>query len=264
MYMYRVMKGIIFILAITFTLFGLYKYLESESFVNQPTKGIQFLSARDTAAFLTADPDFYFANLTPTDLYARKQKVSSAYKDAAAGSAIDFTEDQKIRFAAAARKADEFFAQLFIKGVNCARIVEIPWVFAITSGKIYEDGLPHTRAGIIFVSDTIDETPDALLRVLVHEKVHLYTRLYPQEISYYLESNGYSKWKLRTGVPRIRANPDLDAWIYMDSFTGKPMVAYYVSDKPTSIDDIENENPAGEHPFEILAYSIDAKVASQK
>lgn len=247
--------------AIAFILSALYFYLRKESFVNVPEKSIQFLSANETYSFLIEDPDFYIANLSPTDLYARKVKLAADYKHRAANSAISFTQDQMLRFSDAAVKADKFFSSLYIKGVDCAKIATIPWCIAMTQGSIYEGGLPHTRAGTIFVSSDIDETPESLLRVLVHEKVHIYTRLYPEEIAYYLESNGYIKWKQRMGVPRIRSNPDLDAWIYIEPKSESPMVAYYSSDRPKAIGDIVLSHPSAEHPFELLAYFIEAKLS---
>ena len=73
----------------------------------------------------------------------------------------------------------------------------------------------------------------------------------------YLESNGYIKWKQRLGVPRIRANPDLNGWIYIDPKSESPMMALYTSDKPSGISDITLSNPTFEHPYELLAYNME-------
>ena len=42
----------------------------------------------------------------------------------------------------------------------------------------YENGLPHTRSNIIFLSDKMipeTETPD-FINTLIHEKIHVYQR----------------------------------------------------------------------------------------
>jgi len=249
-----------FLVLIAIILFLLYKYLDTENFINQPKKNVNFLSIQETQEFLDSDPDFYIANLSPTDLYARQSKTSSDYKTKAVSSAAEIPDPLKLKISKAVQAANKFFSKLQIKGIECSKINDIPWIIAYTSGNAYEDGLPHTRGGIIFLSDSVDETDQNLLRVLIHEKVHLYTRIYPEETSYYLESNGYIKWKQRTGQPRVRANPDLDNWIYIDPVSQKPMVAYYSSDKPYNISDVILSTPSAEHPYELLAYKIETLI----
>ena len=66
------------------------------------------------------------------------------------------------------------------KTENFKEIANIKWVFSKTesNGKLsYESGLPHTRKNIIFLSDKVlinDE--DELIKVLIHEKIHIYQR----------------------------------------------------------------------------------------
>lgn len=253
------MENALFAFVFAVVLYFMYEYLKKEDFVNSPGEYVQFLTAEQTGQFLLADADFFMANLSPTDLYARNVKLAADYKHRAARAATDFTTPQKLRLVEAAKAADRFLMQANVKGIDCAKMSSIPWVIGITEGSVYEDGLPHTRANVIFLSTETDETPHHLMKTLVHEKVHLYTRLYPEETAYYLESNGYLKWKQRLGVPRIRANPDLDAWIYIDPKTQKPMAMYYTSDKPESINDTIQTNAAFEHPYELMAYAIQSK-----
>lgn len=254
------MNNALFVFLIAAVLYLIYQYLTKEEFINEPGAEVTFLNAQQTASFLLEDKDMYFANLSPTDLYARQAKTNEDYKKRAAEAAGDLTSAQKTRYAEAARKGDEFFRTLNMPGIDTAKLVNVPWVIAYTKGTAYEEGLPHTRANIIFVSSDMDETPEDLLRVLVHEKVHVYTRMYPKEAAYFLESNGFTRWKRRQGVPRIRANPDLDEWIYIDPTTEKPMVTYYSSDHPENINDTAQTNAAFEHPYELIAYRIAAKV----
>ena len=119
--------------------------------------------------------------------------------------------------------------------MDCQKIASIPWVFALTKENEYEDGLPHTRTNIIFLSTNVDQTPLKLVSILIHEKIHIYQRLYPEETMNFLAVHGYYRWKQRFGVPRIRSNPDLDPWIYFNPVSKQPMIAYYTSDTPNNI-----------------------------
>jgi hypothetical protein len=215
---------------------------------------VQFLSGRETAKFLMEDPDEYVEHMTPTDLYARGAKTVDGYKLACAKVAVDFTPDQKEKYVRAARDADEAFMRMGHEIIEA-----IQWVFAKTRGDAYEDGWPHTRANIIFVSTDMDaDSHGKLVKTLVHEKLHLFQRAYPEKMAQLLDSTGYIRWKYRVGEPRVRANPDIDPWIYVDSKTQKPMMARYNSDTPADLSDIDVA-PEDEHPFERMAYEVAAK-----
>lgn len=265
-----------FVLILVVLYFGLKKLSEDskEGFTvkwkNEPKTKVKFLTAEETAKFIMSDPDDYSHNLNGWDLIARHVSTEIDYRRNAASASIDFSEAQKSRLNVAAAKADKFFESY---QSDCAQrndyidisgkdIVAIPWVFALTKGNAYEDGMPHTRANIIFLSTEIDETPNNLVRLLVHEKMHLYQRLYPNQTVAYLISQGYIKWKLRQGVPRMRSNPDLNPWIYIEPKTEKPMMALYTSDKPKNMSDVLTvfNDVHYEHPFELMAYTIEKSI----
>ena len=264
---YNIFAGVLILVV----LFFWFTNLQKEGFVVQwnsesKTK-IQFLTAEETAKFIMSDPDDYFHNMNGWDLIARHVSTEVDYRRQAAAASLDFSESQKSRIVAAAAKADKFFENY---KSDCAQtndyvdisgkdIVDIPWVFALTKGTANEDGMSHTRANIIFLSTEIDETPKNLVRLLVHEKLHLYQRLYPNQTVAYLSGKGYIKWKLRQGVPRIRSNPDVNPWIYIDPTTEKPMMALYTSDKPKNISDVLTafNDIHYEHPFELMSYTIE-------
>lgn len=232
--------------------------LQTETFV--PSAGVQYMSKEETAEFLLSDPDGYVKNMSPTDLYARKVSSAEKYVRRASESAMNFTDSQKLRFNEACREADRFF-QLKSEDIPfCAKkMTAIPWVLALTEGEKYEDGLPHTRANIIFVSSYINEQPKQLIRTLIHEKIHIYQRLYPEEMAQLLEKRGFRRWKLRMGIPRIRANPDVDPWVYISVDKDEPMLALYASDQPGNISDVLLPDATFEHPYEFFAYEVATK-----
>lgn len=264
---YNIFAGVL-ILVILF--FGI-RNLQKEGFVvewNSPSRDkITFLSAKETAKFIMSDPDNYTHNLNGWDLIARNVSTEIDYRRQAASAALEFSEDQKSRLKSAAAKADKFFAcyksdpnqtndYVDISGKD---IAAIPWIFALTDDSVYEDGMPHTRANTIFLSTIVDETPRHLFKILVHEKVHLYQRLYPKQCVAYLASHGFIQWKMRQGVPRIRSNPDVDPWIYIELQSSKPLMALYVSDRPKNISDTVTafDDISYEHPYELMAYTIE-------
>lgn len=253
------MNIVITLFLLIIVLYYFYKFLQREHFVSSvpaPVQkaNIQFMSAAETRAYLLSDPDTYIHNLSQWDLIARNVNTHDQYKDSIV--ATNFKEDQKTRFAKAAIVADTFFNTISLNNIDGKKIAELPWVLAMTKESTYENGLPHTRENIIFVSDAITETHESLVKTLIHEKIHIYQRAYPEDMNVFLQETGFARIKRRLGIPRIRANPDLDAWIYLNEKTGKEMYALYSSDTPHDITDIVLNDPAYEHPFELLAYKI--------
>jgi len=260
------------VLILVILFFG-FSNLKKEGFVVQwdtsysAKDKVTFLTAKQTAKFLLADPDNYVHNFSVWDLVARRVSTEVDYRRQSAMASVDFTENQKTRLIKAAMKADEFFASYKSDyaqtndyvNISGKDILAIPWVFALTDGNEYENGMPHTRANVIFLSNDVDETLANLTKTLVHEKIHLYQRLFPNQCVAYLNKKGFIQWKLRQGVPRIRSNPDLDPWIYIDTHTDKPLMALYASDEPTNISDVVNpfHNIHYEHPYELMAYTIE-------
>jgi len=271
------MKKIIIAILLLITLYYFYKFLkkERENFINYDLSyatnatnlkecKVIFLTENETKQFILQDSDTYIYNLSQWDLIARKAASNDEYRTAAAASAINFSDSQKERFRRAAALADAFFRRLdlntnantSISSIDGNKIAEIPWIFAQTRGQKYEDGLPHTRSNVIFISSIINETEDHLVKTFIHEKIHVYERMYPEDMNVYLQNNGFIRSKRRYGIPRIRANPDLDTWVYFNEITQKDMLALYSCDEPHNITDVILNDPAYEHPYELLAYKI--------
>jgi hypothetical protein len=238
-------------------------YLQHEEFINYSNNSpVTFLTAEETKKFLQDDPDEYVHTLNQWDLIARHVETFQDYINKISKAARSFSDDQKQRIQKAANDADKFFSNLSIDGIDCQEIQLIPWVIALTTEKEYEEGLPHTRADKIFISTSLNQTHESLVRILIHEKVHVYQRIFAQHMIAFIQQNGYTYWKQRSGVPRLRSNPDLDEWIYFNPQTKKPMAFYYVSDNPQNINDVDAATQGEyEHPYEEIAYKIAAKYA---
>lgn len=190
------------------------------------------------------------------DLYARHVKTHQEYRERSAKVALTFEEEEKVVLEKAAEKVNTFFQNMNSPYIDKERISGILWKFALTENNGYEEGLPHTREDVIFITPKLLQLPEAqLVKTLIHERVHIYQRTYLTIFQEVLKTQGYKVWRERHGYPLIRSNPDLDKYIYQ-SPSGDIMVTVYRNDTPKHIQDTMQPNELKEHPFEEVAYII--------
>ena len=260
----------IYIVLMIFILFIIYIIYISrqKNILDIKNENIYFMSADETESYLKNDIDNYVKNLTALDLYARNVANHNEYIDKIILTAISFTPDEKRILIKCANNADDFFRTTKFEGLSYSHylngndIADIKWNFAYTyknDRKEYEEGLPHTRDNIIFLSKYVMKYDEHnLTNTLIHEKIHIYQRnnsmLFAKILSYMnyitldIEKQPYKKY--------IRSNPDTDGKVYYDILTNKELVCIYRSDKPASINDIIIKNYSLEHPYEKIAYEI--------
>lgn len=221
---------------------------------------ITFLNKSSIIDFFNKDYDNYIKNLSKLDLIARKVDSNNEYINKISYCVKDFTENQKNILNICCKKADNFLKQ-YNELLDGKQIAKIKWKFALTDkydNFEYENGLPHTRKDIIFLSDKMipeNETAD-FINTLIHEKIHIYQRFNESVIDNML-SNKLKINKIVYYNPKKRANPDLNKNIYQNS-KNEIMQCYYNSNTPNSIQDVTclNNNSINEHPYELLAYNI--------
>jgi hypothetical protein len=234
-----------------------------EPYTNKEPAHIVFLTKDETSDFLMGDSDQYMRNLSDYDLKARNVESVTTYQLLSASKASDFTEDEKIILSQAVLQADGFFATLYknkrIAGLDPQKIIGLPWVFAKTDGNTYEGGLPHTRLRLIFLTGVHLKTDLTILtKLVIHEKLHVYQRYYWREVQEYIESIDCHPQSERRIYPFIRANPDLNKWVYVCSTQSHPTYYEYASHNPKGISDIKR-NDIIEHPYEDMAYYVASK-----
>lgn len=227
---------------------------------SEPTK-VRFLTKDETREFILEDTDNYASSLTPSDLCARKVGTNPEYIEKSAKEAMNFTILQKSSLLTALKEANQFFHKTLCGfGIDRKKILDLGWNFALTRGKVYENGLPHTRAELIFLTPDVIRSP-TLVSTLIHEKIHVYQRTYYADVNSFLIKDGFKPAFSRLQVPRVRANPDTDGMIYLNP--DKQMyAAIYNSDCPSSIQDVTVLPEPGdhnEHPYEWMAYQIASK-----
>ena len=237
-------------------------YLITKRLIKEPFANSIYLSKDETATFLIRDEDEYISSMTVPDLYARKVKSHAEYREKLSATSIDFTEPEKIILDECIDSANIFFKNLKSPYIDNVLMDKIYWKFALTNHKDYEEGFPHTRREIIFITPSLLEmSKEVITTTIIHEKVHVYQRMYPELFRNVLKTEGYIVLRERKTEPLVRANPDLDEYIYL-SPKAEEMIFRYKTDKPTSINDTQYST-ISEHPYEEIAYKIAEEYAKK-
>jgi hypothetical protein len=238
------------------------RYRKRESFISSlsPLKTsatpITFIP-KDELTTLLSTKDKFFESFFDYDYYARQIKTFDDYLPLIDASTDDFTENERLKLLKCTIECDLFLQYVSFPGFDGTKASNIVWKLGKVKGKLYEYGLPHTRLQhlIVISQENIDDEMNQLIRTLIHEKVHLYQQQYPNDVQIYLDRSNIVKLKQRQYDDLIRANPDLDDWIY----TSNGFIydkAKYSSKFPSSIVDVTNTNQLYEHPFEKMAVEI--------
>ena len=224
-----------------------------------------FMSRDETAKYFMEDKDKYVVDLSDLDLIALKSTSKQDYINKIVSDARDFSEREKELLIKSCSDADKFlYNYTKIPQINAKKIANMEWVLSKTNGEWYEAGYPHTRENIIFITDDVIRHPD-LTRIMIHEKIHVFERLYPEEIEEWMRVNGYTVHSKLKDYPLARSNPDVNGIVYK-SKEGCLTLAQFKNKNPTGIDDAHY--PCGrdwkyEHPYETLAYTIDYDFAGE-
>lgn len=225
-------------------LIGLYFYLLENNKIN-------FLEGKSV---LTEDTDNFLKSLSNLDLKARKVQSLDSYINKI--KVLPFTDNEKERLIRLSNQVDNLIIE---KGIFDSKLASIKW-YLLKGNNAYENGLPHTRKwkDIIFIvlsNKELDKDDNKLCQVLLHEKVHVYQKMYPKETELYIKNLGFKKVGLRKGFnKRLRANPDLNQFIYEKN--GKLYYSVYKNDFPKKISDTYTTSEF-EHPFEHMAYTME-------
>ena len=256
------MKYIIFLLIFIIFLFYITNYLLiiNEKFTEKITENIIFLNSTELYQILINDYDNYYIKFYENDKKMRNISNINQYKGYIKISVTHFDKKDKEKIERCIYQANLFLQKINFKWFNGKKAIQIPWKIGCITGKLYENGLPHTRYDTIIISkeNVNDYSDKKLMYTLIHEKVHLYQKIYKDDINLYLNEHKFTKFKERNESDNIRANPDLDNWIYKDENNNLYMANYKVNSK--TIEDIvysPSNNQSYEHPFEKMAIYIE-------
>lgn len=211
---------------------------------------ISFLTKDETYDIIKSHKKYY------DTFYGNDNKVRNItsiydYMEKVKDLSVMITEREKEILNETIRLADIKIKQYNLPWFNGMKASKLKWKIGMTIGNMYEGGYPHTiNDTIILNRNNIDNN---LLQILIHEKVHIYQKQFPEDIKKYLELNNFQVHKKREEKDNIRANPDIDQYIY----TKKDVVysAKYRTN-PTSINDVSYSSQYYEHPFETMAIEL--------
>ncbi len=228
------------------------KYNINAHFNEHFNNHINFLTKEELIDFLIKDPDNYYKKFTKLDMQVRNINSIEEYYNNIKESCIDIDNNYRSKLINNIKEADEKLLKINLPGFDGVKCSKIMWNIGIVKGTKYEGGYPHTRNNIIILPNNLDS-----VKILIHEKVHIYQKMYPEDIQIYLKDNGFIKEYEIINRENHRANPDLDNWIYKKN--NKILETRY-NENPNSIIDVINKDFKNEHPFEYMAYSIESTI----
>jgi len=224
---------------------------------------ILFLDKNELENFLIKDPDHYYQSFSKKDLSMRKISSDEDYHFIIKKSCKDFSVYEKNKIIGCVSNVDSILKKVNEPWFDGVKACGSQWKFGCVSGKLYEGGLPHTRNDVIILPEyAITNYTDAeLSRLILHEKIHVYQKMYPQDIDKYTQYHHFYKKMRREEVDGARANPDLDEWIYNDSNNQYYMALYKAdSSNITDVTFYPNNSHFYEHPYEKMAYDMEKKL----
>ena len=228
--------------------------------INTNRYNTEILSKKKTLSILLSNNDDYYSKFSDMDLKVRKVQNVNEYKNKIKNCVCDPENLIKNKILKAVDKADYKLNKLNnihngnYKHIDLNKLNNIKWKIGFICNNDYEQGLPHTRGDLIImpIDSIYNKTINTLSETLIHEKVHVYQKLFPKETENYLKMNNFKKIKKREDTDNIRANPDMDDNIYTDG-----NIIYKASYLPdaANITDVRlyNEDQKYEHPYENMA-----------
>jgi hypothetical protein len=256
MKLFILLLNILLLLLFIILLFIYSKNKNIENFNNN----IIFINDNELFFILTRDYDNYFKSFYHNDFYSRQIKNIEEYNINIKKSISNFNEKEIIKIKKCIEKVNLKLISINLYWFNGKKALEIPWKIGCIIGKLYENGLPHTREDVIILSkEHINNYSNLKLsKTLLHEKVHIYQKFFKKDIEKYIHKNNFIKIKEKSLDDNIRANPDLDNWIYKDSNNLIYKAEY--NKYPKSVEDINysfQNSQSYEHPFEKMAIYIE-------
>ena len=219
------------LLIISLLLTSLYIYCKYKNKNN-----IKFLSKKELNYILKSDKDNFYSSFNSNDFKIRKIKSIEEYKNIIENSVSEFSDDEKKKIIKMANKIDKILENIYFEYFDGSIASKLDWNIGCIKNNNYEYGYPHTRNNIIIISkDNINRLSEKkLLEIFIHEKVHIYQKMYPDQLKIFLKKRNFKKFK-----PKLFSNPVTDNLIYIYN------------------NNLYGESLKNHHPFEIMAYEIE-------
>ena len=224
---------------------------------------IIFLSDYETNNAIMNTSDNHFSRFNKYDLIARKVNSVDEYLNNILEIGINLTDDKKDIIIKCIEIIDnELINQINENWIDNNKLKQITWRIGVIDGKVYEEGLPHTRNNTIIIPYKQIKFTNDFINTLLHEKLHVYQKIYPTDFDIYLKENNYTKYiqYINSNI-NYRSNPDTDEWIYKKN--NELYISKYKTLYPDTILDVKyypKNNSKYEHPREKSVYNLLEKI----
>lgn len=222
---------------------------------------IYFLSPTQAVEFIGSDPDNYIKRFNELDWKARQIINPNDYTNLFANSVVQPSDKQIQVIKSAIDTALELIDQIDSSDkiwIDLKLFKSLPWKFIITNSKQIDQGLPHTRFDTIVLNQTQIKPSLNFIDTLLHEQLHVYQKVYPEQFDLYLQANGFVKLvKYIDSKILYRSNPDTDDWIYKKK--SNIYCSQYIGTNPQTIFEVKfspSNTSKYEHPREKAVYDL--------
>jgi hypothetical protein len=186
------------------------------------TTSIKYLTFDEFASISKSSE--YFNNMNSYDLQVRKSNNKNEYFKKYRSGYQTFTMEQKNILL----NIVDIIEKKIYKYNN---FKNIKWVFVKIDTDL-ENSYPHTIGNVIVLSNNFfDSSTSSQINTIIHEKVHIYQRMYPEYINIL-----YKKWgfdKVDVNINYNRNNPDIK---YYYSYNNNLLIQLY-TDNPRELYD---------------------------
>jgi hypothetical protein len=248
-------KILFIFIAILVAILLFYSFKTYENFDNL---NITYLDQTEAHQFILSDPDGYVARFNKLDCQARNITSPHEYVDLYKDAIVIPNDSQKEIILNAINKATAQIDKINVNWIDNFKLKNIPWKFIIINTKSIDLGLPHTRWDTIVINQSIINDTLNFVDTILHEKLHVYQKLFPEDFDLYLKKNSFEPYiKYINSNIQYRSNPDTDDWIY--KCKGEIYFSKYRYSEPQTIADVIY-NPINscdyEHPREKAVYDL--------
>lgn len=219
------------------------------------------LDKHELLEILINDYDDYYTTFNKMDLIVRNVSSIEEYKDKINNDPITISINEKKIIMNTIYKIKDIFNNYQNIGFNGKKANEMNITIGIIDGINYEEGFPHTRGNNVIIPKYLINRKN-LITVLIHEIIHIYQKVYPDDIQIYLDTHKFKKNNKRGD--NSRANPDIDEYIYSNS--NNELLYCIYNNNSKSIMDVTYfpiNNDMYEHPFEMMAYNIESDIKNK-
>lgn len=234
---------------------------------NDTSNPITFVSPEYMKSVL--NESLFFQRMRKEDLIARHAQSKEDYISVYLSHVQTFTSEQRKTLQKLINDIDRFVSKY-------PKLHNIEWKFAKVANTI-ENSYPHTLEDVIVLNDTFFfNTESTQIQTLIHEKLHVYQRLYPSETHELLMNVFGFEFKNKIDGLPYRNNPDINNYVYgkQDYYicqlynNGEASLANSTPVKVTRNGDLYHTKLSNvvpglpesvtqtEHPFEIMAVLI--------